>query len=313
MTKASHNFYYILTAIAAVIYVTLAFLTPSDPAALAKYNWTPAFIVWLRITLMLPILFTWFAATYAFSTLGNYITLIKGSWEESAFKKLWIGIGIIFWSSVFSSLVSTFGNYLRQGISTQPHPLRPLFTIIQNYFAIFPMLIGFIFILMAGMIFLKNCGRKISIQWKIVTGIILAVIAYVLLDLIFTNTVRTVPNASGVSTYFLNDALIVVTIILPLFAAWIIGLFATKCFSLYTRFTEGILYKQLFSNVMLGLNSLIFLSMFLQTFSAIGAERLADLGAESILLLIYFIIAVYGLAYLFIARGVRKLSQIEAV
>lgn len=314
MKKISFS-YYFLTVAAAALYLYLTFNTPADPVAMERYQLTAQGLFLLRISFIFPVLFIWFAGTYAFTILSHHVHLVRGGKEEKAFRALRTGLGIIFWGgSVLASLTGVIGNYIGRGVSD--YPLRPVFTILGNYLGVFPLLLGFAFILFsAGLFFRQAPGIKVMSRNRIlVMGAALLPVAYVFLNLIFSDATRTVPTAAArVATYYLPDPLIVLTLILPLFASWIMGLLATGKLNLYASFVEGKLYKKLFANFALGLNVLIFLSMFLRTLTSIGTGRLAVLGLDSILAIIYVIFLVAGAAYLFIARGVRKLSQIEMV
>lgn len=319
LSKGRPGVYYIIIGLAIALYLFLTFNTPTNPETLEKYDLTPANLFWLRMTLIVPILLVWVAGAHAFTAISRHVNLLRADTNIDsdnslfAFSKLRVGIGIIFWSFVASSLMNTISTYIAGGGSD--YAWRPMIVILRNYINIFSLLIGFIFILMSAKLFLSKVSgeKRISKNWMIALGIIFSALAFIYLDLIFANPFRSVAPPGENATFYLPDSLIILTVIGPVFAAWIIGLFATKKLSIYSRLVEGKIYKDLFRNVVIGLNALIILSVFSNSLSAMGSQKLAGLDLSGILVLVYFIVAMLSIAYLYLARAFAKLSKIELV
>jgi len=305
---------YVLITLAVVVYVFLSLNTPSDPVAMQRYNLSQDALFAIRIGFFIPTFLIWFMGAYAFAALSSYLQLVNGTKEERAFRHMRTGLGILFWGgSVIPSLINSIGSYIGHGVSN--YPLRPVFVVIGSYLNVWPLLIGFGFILASAKLFLAtiNVNYRISVKLRVIGGIILAPIAYLCLSLIFSDPYRLLPSPDGIATYYMSDSILILTIIFPLFLAWVIGLAATKKLSVYGHLVQGKVYSRVFSNISFGLNFLIFLSIFLRTLTSIGTSRIASLGFTSIIFLIYLIFLVISIAYLLIARGTGRLAQIETM
>ena len=108
-------------------------------------------------------------------------------------------------------------------------------------------------------------------------------------------------------TYYLSDSLIFLTIILPSFGMWILGIlsafqvdrFSPESFSIRQhiakrRFVDGIL-------------TMVFASTSIQVLLALGGLRLINLGLAFIIFAVYLVLILLVYAYFLIMRGARGL------
>ena len=291
-----------------VLYALLSLLAP-PVETVTKYALTPAQTQWLRLSYILPLLFIWVTALFSFVWFRRYTALIKGSKEESAYKKITIGIALLLAVIIFPSFITLIGVY---------HPgkyevLRGV-TIFRNYFTLALYLAAFYYLWQASKDLLNTIELG-DVNGKFQNWVIagLAVISVIYTWAVITNPFRTISVDKAVQpTYFLPDIFIIFTIVIPYLFVWIMGAWTILNIWSYAKRVNGVIYRQTFYSVAQGLTFTIALVIFLQFLSQANAS-LGHAALKVILVIIYFLLLAIATGYLFIARGARKLSRIEGI
>jgi hypothetical protein len=137
---------------------------------------------------------------------------------------------------------------------------------------------------------------------------------YFWLDSIFTNEIRTVtPDPRIPATYYLKDSLIVLTIVIPSFLAWLMGIRTILNLDNYSRRVEGSIYRRALSALSWGIWAVIAGSVFLQGLQSLGSARLFKLGLAKLIIIIFALLTIQLLGYALVALGAKRLNKIETV
>lgn len=290
-----------------LIYLFLSFTTPV--AKNNNFHLSQLGLNLIRLSIALPYLIIWGAAVYSYIKLQTYSKSIAGSKEAHGFFYLSIGLLALLSSLIISTLVSAVNSRLR--LSSELH--RPL-TIITNYAFIFPYLFAF-WAFWKGSSNLSARIKKASTPLRsLAYAVGLTVFMYIWLDLIFTNASRAVSKSPDtLASYYLKDSLIVLTIVLPSFITWVLGLWAVVNLKNYSQKVKGHIYRSSAGALVRGIWAVIIGSILLQGLLSLGTPRLIDLGLGKILLLIYVFVFLQGFGYLYIALGAKRLTRIETI
>jgi hypothetical protein len=294
-----------------VLWGVYLYLTLNSPnTSQSSLHFSPQSLILLKMSVAFPYLLTWLAAAYSVIKIKRYILAIKPSKESDAFNNFGWGIGILLGSLILSTFASSIRSFF-VGYASMRAPL----TIINNYSYVFPYLLAFIFLVKGAAALARQNGVfKISPVIYIVFGIPLIAFAYMWLELIFSNQFRVVAGGGSLfASYYLKDSMLVLTIVLPSLITWVLGLLAVMQLRMYYKKVTGIIYRKSLSSLFYGFISVIFASIFLQALLSLGARRLLDLGLEKLLFLIYLFLFLQAVGFLFISRGAKNLTKIEAV
>lgn len=131
---------------------------------------------------------------------------------------------------------------------------------------------------------------------------------------VFHNSHRTITENPLLvrPTYFLEDWLIVLTIVIPYLITWTVGGLAILNIRSFAMDVPGKIYRRSFNNITYGLLTIILLGIGLQLLTQ-AATVFADSSLKVILLLVYLIILIMAAGYLYLARGARQLTDIEEI
>jgi hypothetical protein len=187
-------------------------------------------------------------------------------------------------------------------------PMTKLLTITVNYLYIaFPLL---------GLLLIFTGARLISDHKSIFTrqrdSVIIAVSFSLIVTMLYAFLVFSGPNRQIAlnpairATYFIPDTLIFITIIIPSFAVWVLGMLAA--FQIENFLPENFSGKQLRARqrFVSGIWAVIFSSISIQVILALGS-RAVDLGLAFVLLLVYGILIFLAYAYFLVMRGAQGL------
>jgi hypothetical protein len=298
---------YALFVVAAAAYAIITFITPISSAG-NVYNITPQQLLWLRLSFVVPILAIWWAAVFGVVRFKDYALKIKDSPDGQALGRIANGLTILVIGLIIGSLWTVVAAYF------WPVPQHPaLKAIIANYLQLIAPLIAF-YVMVMGAIDLVHLTKSEATYRRQVLAASLWFVLFSLLyvGLIFTNSYRNSSESLTITSFWLPDSLLVTTIIVPYILVWGMGLLTALGIRTYMMKTKGILYRQALSGLGAGLFAVIVFSILLQMLVAVW-PLFADIGLNGILIVIYFIIGLYAVGYLLIARGARRLKQIEEV
>lgn len=291
-----------------VIYVVLSLLAPTaESVTRAGLTITQANL--LRVTILLPLLFIWITALFSIIRFRRYSEFVKGSSEGSAFIFLTRGLWMLL-------LVIVIPNFIRIIASYYPDSATVLqfSTILRNYVTVALYLAGFWHLLQASKILLGTIdGEQVAGRMRIVVFTLLGILVAVYAWAIFQNAHRyTSSDPIIIPTYFLPDALIILTIIIPYALTWLFGTLAVLNIIEYAKRVQGIIYRQTFVSVAYGLAWTVGLLIGLQFLTQANAA-LSHAALKVILVIVYLLLLAIAAGYLLIARGAQKLTVIEEV
>lgn len=296
--------YYAVVAFVSLLYLLLTFFAPQ---AANSFGLSREQIFFLKGTIALPYIATWFFAAYGLSTLELYLAAAKKEDVTMlallrSFRNglLWIVTG-----TIFVALIGGIKSYFAAITA-----LLPVFTIVTNYLYVFPPLIGFL-IIYKGVVRLESSEHKQNSN--LFNTIIVLIISAFYIFLISTNPTRQFSADPAIpATYFLPDSLILLTIIIPITLTWWLGFSAAFTMSdLIPYLARAELFKGI-TRILYGIWSIIFASIIIQGLLSLGGTRLYEIGLGILLLVIYVFIFLQGLGYFLIALGSNSLRRSAA-
>lgn len=300
---------YILLALLMVLYLLITFGTPTNETVLARYKMDATQYHLMRASLAIPLFLVWFAAFYGFSKLLDYARSIKDSPDGESFMWIASGLTILAVGMPVNSIITTiFSRAVAADMITQPAS-----TIITTHLSVGYQLVSFLLIAIGSWKLLKVL-KKVQFPKKslIVCGSILAVISVLYTISALNNPSRAVPVAPAqTATYYMNDALIFMTIIIPYIVSWACGLFAVVAIWTYQQDIGGVLYKKALKKLNTGLLVIILLAILLQFLTAAVLAIYAwQLGP--LVTLIQLIVFAVGVGFIYVALGAKGLARLES-
>lgn len=308
-SKVAAKPYYITVVALWCVYLAFTFIAPNNTAS-TQMQLSDQALNLIRLTVAIPYLLIWLAATYSFIKIKRYAMGIRPSREASAYDNIALGVFFLLISLILSVLVGS----LRTFLVDYTH-LRPMLTILTNYTYVVPYFFAFAFLLHGtNKLALQKQSLTISLTKNILLGLFLTGFAYLWLELIFSNPSRVTPGtASKFASYYINDSLLVLTIVIPSLITWLIGLRTILKLWIYRNLVKGTIYKRALSSFVYGLTGVIIGSIIIQALLSLGAQRILVLGLSGVLQVIYVFVLIQIIGFLLVARGAQKLTKIEEV
>lgn len=299
------NNHYWLLIVGSALYILL---TATAPIQNNKFHISIAQLRLIQVSFVIPILLIWWMAFYGAVRFKNYSLVIKDSADGRGFDQVSNGLLVL----AYGFLIQTVFSSLKTRLLTTNH-LRS-FTIINNYMAIIFPLVAF-GLMLIGTAKLSQLNKQHDGAYSQIALLVIAVAAFATLFTfsLLKNPYRyTNPDPSQFSSYYLSDGLIWATIILPNIMIWTFGVLSIARLKAYAINVKGLIYRNSLERLVQGLIVVVALSIGLNLLSTIGPS-LVDLNLAAILILVYILVALYGLGFLVIAIGAKKLSKIEEV
>ncbi|MDQ3123263.1 MAG: hypothetical protein M3Q14_01080 [bacterium] len=285
-------------------YIILAFGLPTDPKVLSRYELSQTEARLANLTVVLPFTLIYLTALYGFVRFSRYAESVQDSKEGPNLVRIARGLMILALSLPLGSVVSTLNTFIRH---RYPHWATETI-VIRNYLALIIAFIAIYFIAQ-GIEGLYHTLNKRTVSELPFYGFLLPVS----LASIFTWLITMQHNSSGtVQTYDLPDGVIIATLVIPYTFIWCVGIRAAIQLYDYQASVKGTVYRVALQNISKGIAVLIFTSVFLQFLTTLS-EQLNRLSLTPILVIVYILIILYAIGYGFVARGAKKLSQIEEV
>ena len=301
---------YAFFGIAVLVYAGLTFGTPPDPEALQRYNMTVLQSRLLSLTIVVPVALIWFLALFGYSVFRDYARSIRKGQDGKAFGNIATGLSVL----AVGLPVLTIASTIARIITRNNEALIPASTVFSHYSNIAITLFAFWFI-HKGAYQLQKLTKEDpkGREWSLLLGVFIA-LALTYVYLVLTNPARNTATAAfdGQSIFYLPDWLIVTTIILPYLYVWYMGLVSGFYVNYYQKKVGGVIYRQSFRFLALGLIGVIIGSVLRQYLTA-SSNLFADLRLAPLLILVYTLLIAIAIGYVFIAIGARKLKQIEEV
>jgi hypothetical protein len=286
-----------------IVYALLTFFAP-DTASSAHFNMHGAERVLIDLTILLPVHLIWLLATYGVTTFKNYSIMLKGSKEGAGIDLIADGLLVTLTYFVVSSLYSSVMPYL---IHYQHYDAL---AVIRDHLAPLFSLVAF-FLLYRG----SSLLRQVTPFSTWTTGTIWMLVGYGVFVAAFVFDFATTATGGGptrTSIDILPHEVLLITLILPYVIAWFLGVLACINIAKYANHVKGSLYRKALRDLVLGISGI---AIFVIVIQLIGfANRyFSDWTLTPILAILYALIILYGLGFVFVASGAKKLAHIEAV
>lgn len=284
-----------------LIYVLLAFTLPTDPQILERYNMSQFQIRLLNLTIVGPLVLIYLAALYGFAHFRNYAASIRQSKEGPALSLISKGLMVLGFSLPVNSIVGSLTSYTRF-----QHPdLLSEITVFRSYLAL--ILAG------TGMYLIAKGANSLhgTINKPFKVHPYLAFLGAITLSSLYTWLITSQGQESGPhQAYYTPNWITVFTIAIPYIFIWCIGVRAALQLSRYKDSVRGVLYKRAFSHLSKGLVAIVIISILIQIVTTLS-EHLNRLSLTPLLIVVYILIFMYALGFGLVARGAKKLKQIE--
>jgi hypothetical protein len=294
------SFVFLLT-----IYVILAFSLPTDPDVLNRYSFSQTEARLLNLTVVVPLLLIYLTALYGFIRFKGYAHSIRDSKEGQPLQIIAKGLMILAFSLPINSVAGSLLSYIKHR-----HPgFESELTITRNYLTLILALLAIYFIAQG----IQRLYETLSKRNKPTSLPIVSILVPTLLASIYTwLTMTRVSDAGITDAYHLPSWILLSTIIIPFSFVWSLGLRAVFQLYDYQQRVKGIVYKQALTYVSIGIGVLVLVSVLLQLLTTLS-EQLNRLNLTPLLGIVYVLVILYAIGYGLVARGAKKLKQIEDV
>jgi hypothetical protein len=284
-----------------ILYSAFTLLSAPTSATLAQYHLSVDGIRLINVTIIVLVAAIWFVGFYGYTKLRSYSQLIRGGKDAKPIAWLTRGIFVLaLWLPV-SMTVSSILTY----IGLRHAAFMAGSTVINNYISLLIPLLAFILISKGARGLSDLVRQRPSFGAINVLAIILVYIGLIDYHLVAATHDRT-------AVYHLSIWLIITTLVAPYIYMWFIGLLSTYEVYRYRIKVQGIVYRQCWTLLTLGLGLLIVTSIGFQYLSTIS-NRLNHLPIYWLLIIIYVVLTVLSAGFILIAMGTRKLRRIEEV
>lgn len=289
-------------AILAFIVCVLSLSLPADPHTLHSLNISQPTYRIIIAFLLIPEIVIWYASFFAYAKLKEYTHYLKGSKDGPAFTKIMTGVAVLAFGLVVPSIISLPLNT----IAAHHDGFRPAAAIITNYISLLVAAIAFTYINSGSHLLMLSIKKRAGLK-----EIRLFMIAFILLSVFFSHAAMHTRSLDN-NPYYLGHYLLMITLITPYLYAWYEGLSSAYSFWVYSRNTQGLLYKKAFVQLASGMVVVIIGFIAIQFItSTFGANTTEPLGY--VLVLVNALLAVLLLGLALLAFGAKKLKKIEEV
>lgn len=298
---------YLGVAVAEAAYVILMLLAPKAPQSSdSPIHLTPLQTVLLQLSIVVPYLVAWLAGArgaLGFKQCGETVPDEEGG---AGFRAFGVGVAVLVGGGLLSSLVGTFAPYFRPNTSG-----AIALVIANNYLYVLTNLLSTLFLFRGATHLVKRADdRAHERDDLIMAGILGVIIAALYLPLVFSNPARQASSLpSTAATYYLPDALILLTLAVPYLVAWTLGFLTALRISRYAPPERDSNQKKAVRKFVNGLWMMIFSSILLQLLVSIGTARLLSLGIGAILGLVYVFLMLQIVGYAMISIGSKRLCR----
>jgi hypothetical protein len=300
---------YGLFAFLAITYISLIFILPPDANALERYGLTSSQVRTLGLTVAVPYTFIWFLAFFGSAKISNYAKLIRQSADGKALLRISNGLLVLAVGLPTSAILGNLLSYIGR---TYPQ-WTPLSVITSTYIDIAIGIIAMTIIYQGSCSLASLVNRKASTQPSHIVTIALVLIGTSFIGLTLNNEARQFPTSEVPrAAYYLPDLLIVATVVAPLLYAWYKGLQAAYCIEVYRRHVKGRIYKSALGYLASGIVFIILARIALRYLVSLNTI-LHTWALQYLLIVLYCFLVLIGVGFWLVARGAKKLKQLEEV
>jgi hypothetical protein len=294
---------YIIVVTSWSLYAVLTLFAPS--AANAHYHLSEPALIALKLTVIIPIHLIWLMAVRGAVAFKNYSIMIRGGRESGAVNLIADGL---LWTLGYLVLTTVIGSIAPYLVDKRYYDT---FVVIRDHLAPLASVIAFVLIYRG-----SDRLRETADFTTWTRNTTWLVPAYGVFAYLFVLQFVATPADSGQlaarsSTSIVGHEILLFTLIVPLLAAWFIGLVAAINITKYAHVVKGVIYRQALRDLARGVLTVIAFSIVIQLIS-FGARYFASYKLSTVLGIVYLLILLYGLGFVFVRSGARKLALIEA-
>ena len=294
-------------AVMAFVYLGFVLWLPVSQSALDSYQLTNSAYRVILLAIAIPTLVVWFTAFLGYSKLLDYAAAIKSAKEGRHFIKLAEGAAWLAWSLPVPTLIGLILNAVASHISG----FHATSIILSNYINLILPLIAFTIISTATRgLFVQSklnyniISSRVITLFFVVTGVLFCYLTFRRFDLSSLSSTH--------NPYFLPIWLMVLTVTVPYLYIWFVGLLGAYELTIYSRNTQGVIYRQALTYLAFGLAAVIFSSIAQQYLNSVQ-PRTGHLVIDYRIIanLIFRILG--GVGFVVMALGAIRLKKIEEV
>lgn len=287
--------------------IALAVLTLLSPMSNGNpYHITSESAAILRLTIIVPIAIAWLLGVRGATAFKSYARMIDGSPEAGAINLVANGLLLTVLYFVVGGLIGSLLPFYQHAAG-----YRALVILHDHFGSLFSLVV--FYILYRGSDQLHRVTRfqtwTRSSAWILLAY---AVFAFAFVLLFTSYQAPSTSNGSQNSLAFVSSNILLVSLILPYLAGWFMGIISCINIMKFSAQVKGKLYRQALRNLVLGLWVVIVLSMLIQILT-FASRYLAGMSLAGVLLVLYTLLLLYGLGFLFVREGAKKLAQLEVV
>ncbi len=295
---------YVVLGTLSFVYIAVTLAQPVSQAT-SQYGISEMAVRLLQLTIVGPVTAIWFLALYGSLGFKAYAASISDSRDGNALNYVANGLIILIATLVASTTLQAFMPWMRQD------GLQAGWTVMANYVGAFGHLLAFASIYHGSNGLAKLVAYKSVQKGKLIGTLVLVPLVGLYAYTMFHNPARnSAPVGENVSSYFLSDPMLLLTIVLPFSITWFIGMLAIVNINAYYRHSEGIIYRKSLAYLTKGLIAVVASSLVIQMISAMG-PALASWGLSQVILLLYILIVIYSAGHVLVLKGARRLARIE--
>ncbi|HTK59622.1 MAG TPA: hypothetical protein VL283_00280, partial [Candidatus Baltobacteraceae bacterium] len=261
-------------------YLYLRFTAPPTPTAPGFELFEPWKTI-VNVTITVPFLLAWGFGAFAVLYLMTASRRTPDEASQRMFRLLGYGVFALAAGSWITSMISQIG----ADFAPNEPRIKAAITIARNYAYMLSPLAGFIFIYLASK--MRRAREDRAKQNWPPAVLLISILGALWTAIIFTNESRQVaPAAFGEPSFYINDPLIVLTLITPTLIAWFLGIAAALNFSdLESGGSPA--DRQAFTRIVHGLLLAVFNSMILNGLLSAGSDRLLSGSFAFLLAIVY--------------------------
>lgn len=290
----------ILFVLLLLVYVAAELSTPLDAGVLSRYNLSETRARSLTIGLVVPVVLIWSLAFYGFYKVRGYAQRLSTHKDGSGFMLISQGLMWLAISMALRSALASINDFI-----TIDYPgLESAANIITNYLNVGLAVLSYYLISegafeLTGIVKLKSSLTR-QHRWVALSALLSSLFTFLIMN-------RPTPEQR---VYYLPNAIIILTIVLPYIYAWYRGFVGAYHLAQYRKRVKGMLYKKALGLLSIGVLITILGSILLQFLLAISSN-LTSLHLTPLLLFIYLLVLIMGGSFFLIAAGARNLRKIE--
>jgi hypothetical protein len=301
--KKLSRHYIFLAVIFWIIYCGVSLLTPLGNTP-EQLNISPTALRFLMISFYLPFLICWIFAISACINFWNFTRTLPEGTLQNGFWLITLGLTILTIDLTIPGTIGVLYGFF--GGDTN----EAGWVIFNRYLDILLPILSFIPMYIGSVMLVHRTDQKVSAASKLITAILPATIFSIFyIYMIFTDPTRQISTDPLIpATYFLADSLIIITVVIPVIATWVLGLLLVQNLDHYSHHTRTVNRSGLvtFYNGML---VIIAATIIVQALNSLGSTRFQDISLGLVIFLLYVLIIFITLGLGLIARGAKNLYK----